>query len=77
MVKLAVKLIGLVTNRGARFPFLVCCLERGVSCVIAEDPTLQNTSQFMFTPTSLGALLLSMQYKSQMGLSPPEWESGM
>ena len=34
--------------------------ERGV---IMEDLPLQNMSQFMFTPTSLGALL---QYKSLM-----------
>jgi len=33
-----------------------------------EDLPMQNTSQFMFTPTSLGALLLSMQHKSQMGI---------
>ena len=33
-----------------------------------EDQPLQNTSQFVFTPTSLGALLLSMQYKSLMGI---------
>ena len=33
-----------------------------------EDQPLQNTSQFMFTPTLLGALLLSMQYKSLMGI---------
>ena len=47
------------------FHFLACCLERGV---IMEDLPLQNASQFMFTPTSLGALLLSMQYKSLMGI---------
>ena len=35
-----------------------------------EDLPLQNASQFMFTPTSLGALLLSMQYKSLMGIRP-------
>ena len=28
----------------------------------------QNASQFMFTPTSLVALLLSMQYKTLMGI---------
>ena len=39
--------------------------ERGV---ITEDQPLQNASQFMFTPTSSDALLLSMQYKSQMGI---------
>ena len=33
-----------------------------------EDLPLQNASQFMFTPTSLGTLLLSMQYKSLMGI---------
>ena len=33
-----------------------------------KDLPLQNASQFMFTPTSLGALLLSMQYKSLMGI---------
>ena len=38
--------------------------EQGVSSLITEDLPLQNASQFMFTPTSLGALLLSMQYKS-------------
>ena len=36
--------------------------------LITEDLPLQNTSQFMFTPTSLNALLLSMQYKSLMGI---------
>ena len=36
--------------------------------VIMEDLPLQNTSQFMYTPTSLDALLLSLQYKSLMGL---------
>ena len=35
-----------------------------------EDLPLQNVSQFMFTPTSLGALLLSMQYKSLMRIWP-------
>ena len=47
--------------------------ERGI---ITEDLPMQNTSQFMFTPTSLDALLLSMQYQSLMGnltrLSPPK-----
>ena len=33
-----------------------------------EDLSLQNASQFMFTPTSLDALLLIMQYKSLMGI---------
>ena len=33
-----------------------------------EDLPLQNASQFMFTPTSLGALLLSVQYRSLMGI---------
>ena len=33
-----------------------------------EDLPLQNASQFMFTPTSLGTLLLSVQYKSLMGI---------
>ena len=36
--------------------------------LITEDLPLQNTSQFMFIPTSLNALLLSMQYKSLMGI---------
>ena len=58
-------LIGLVTNGGAWLPFLACCLEQGV---ITEDLPLQNASQFMFTPTSLDALMLSMQYKSLMGI---------
>ena len=31
-----------------------------------EDLLLQNASQFMFIPTSLGTLLLSMQYKTLM-----------
>ena len=39
--------------------------ERGI---ITEDLPMQNTSQFMFTPTSLDALLLSMQYQSLMGI---------
>ena len=33
-----------------------------------EDLPLQNVSQFMFTRTLLGALLLSVQYKSLMGI---------
>ena len=40
--------------------FSACCFEM----------PLQNASQFMFTPTSLGALLLSVQYKSLMGIWP-------
>ena len=60
---------------GAQLPFLACCLESE-----AEDLPLQNVSQLMFTPNSLGALLQSMQYKKPDGnltrLSPPEWESG-
>ena len=35
-----------------------------------ENLPLQNASQFMFTPTSLGTLLLSVQYKSPMGIFP-------
>ena len=38
--------------------------ERGVSSLMKEELPLQNASQFTFTPTSLDALLLSMQYKS-------------
>ena len=34
------------------------------------DLPMQNMSQFMFTPTSLDALLLSMQYQSPMGIWP-------
>ena len=33
-----------------------------------EDLPLQNASQFMFTSTSLAALLLSMQHKSLIGI---------
>jgi len=33
-----------------------------------EDLPLQNASQFMFKPTSLGALLLRVQYKRLMGI---------
>ena len=33
-----------------------------------EDLPMQNTSQFMFTPTSLDALLLNMQYQSLVGI---------
>ena len=36
----------------------------------SEDLPLQNASQFMFTPTSLDALLLSMPYKSLMRIWP-------
>ena len=59
-------LIGLVTNeaRGCLF-WHVAVRERGV---IMVDLPLQNASQFMLTPTSLGALLLSMQYKCLMGI---------
>ena len=42
--------------------------EQGVSCAVTEDPPLQNPSQFMLTPTLLGALLLSIQYKTLMGI---------
>ena len=38
--------------------------------VLTEDLPCRNVFQFMFTPTSLGALLLSMQYKSLMGIWP-------
>ena len=59
-------LIDLVPNGGAVVAFFgMLFTERGI---ITEDLPMQNTSQFMFTPTSLDALLLSMQYKSLMGI---------
>ena len=50
--------------------------------VINEILALQNMSQFMFTPTSLGAMLSSTQHRSLMGmiltrLSPLTWDSGL
>ena len=59
--------------RGAVAFFGMLFRERGV---IMKDLLLQNTSQFMFTSTSLDALLLSLQYKKPDGnltrLSPLE-----
>ena len=56
-------LIGLVTNGAHGCLFCMLFRERGV---ITEDLPLQNASQFMFTPSSLDTLLLSVQYKSLM-----------
>ena len=42
--------------------------DRGVQLPLLFREPLLNTFQFMFTPTSLDALLLSMQYKSLMGI---------
>ena len=33
-------LIGLVTNEGARLPFLACCLERPKTCLCRTRPNL-------------------------------------
>ena len=66
-------LIGLVANGGVPVAFF------GMLFGETEDLPMQNTSQFMFTPTSSDVLLLSMQYKSLMGNWPdslPTWESG-
>ena len=55
-----IPIINWVSDEWRRAFFGMLFRERGV---IMEDLPLQNMSQFMFTPTSLGALL---QYKSLM-----------
>ena len=63
------ELIGLVMNGGARLPFFWHAVWRARHFMGSnERPALQNAFQFMLTTTSLGALLLSMQYKSLMGI---------
>ena len=54
-------LIGLVMYGGAWLPLLAGCLERPKTCLCRTHPNLCS---------SLGALLLSMQYKSLMGIWP-------
>ena len=58
-------LFDLVVNGGMRLPFLACCLE---SLAFYENPAFPEQVPIIFTPTSLGTLLLSMQYKSLTGI---------
>ena len=52
---------------GVQLPFLACCLQ---SVALQRKSCISEHIQFMFTPTLLGAPLLSMQQKSLMGISP-------